>query len=122
MDERIAVVSLWAEDVPATARFYQEAIGLRLVSHSHERPHFDVGGCHLTILKGRPIPAQNVIHENFPLFAIAVDDLEAAIQRLQAHQVELPWGTEGDASSRWVRFYDPAGNIVELVQVVRSSH
>ena len=122
MASRIAVVSLWAEDVPATAHFYQDAIGLCLVSHQHERPHFDVGGCYLTILKGRPIPAQNAVPENFPLIAIGVDDLDAAVERLQAQAIELPWGIEGDGSSRWVKFYDPAGNLVELVQFKHSSH
>ena len=48
--------------------------------------------------------------------AFAVDDLEAAIARLQAHGVELPWGIENDEVSRWVMFHDPAGNLIELVQ------
>jgi len=32
------------------------------------------------------------------------------------HQVELSWGIEQDASTRWVMFHDPAGNLLELVQ------
>jgi len=112
----VAVVSLWAEDVPAAVHFYQDILGLRLLLHDHERPHFDVGGCYLTILKGRPVPAQDAAPARFPLIALAVDDLDAAEQNLRLHGVELPWGIEADANSRWVMFHDPAGNLVELVQ------
>jgi catechol-2,3-dioxygenase len=116
MDTRIAVVSLWAEDVPTAVHFYQDIIGLRLLPHTHERPHFDVDGVYLTILKGRPVSAQDAAPERFPLIALALDDLEAAEQRLRRHGVELPWGIETDANSSWVMFHDPAGNLVELVQ------
>jgi len=116
-DLRIAVVGLWAEDVPATAHFYRDVIGLSLLAHHHgERPHFDLGGSYLTILKGRPVPAQDASPPHFPVVALAVEDLDAATERLRAHGVEMPWGVEGDAQSRWVKFYDPAGNLVELVQ------
>jgi catechol 2,3-dioxygenase-like lactoylglutathione lyase family enzyme len=116
MNPRIAVVSIWAEDVQATAHFYRDVVGLRLLSHHHGQPHFDLDGSFLTILKGRPVPAQDAEPSRFPLIAFAVNDLEAAVARLRAHDVELPWGIEGDARSRWVMFHDPAGNLVELVQ------
>jgi len=117
--KHIAVVSLWAEDVPTAAHFYRDVIGLRMLphdSHHDERPHFDVGGTYLTILKGKPVPAQNAEPSHFPLIAFAVDDLDSAIERLQAHQVKLPRGVAEDADSRWVVFHDPAGNLIELVQ------
>jgi catechol 2,3-dioxygenase-like lactoylglutathione lyase family enzyme len=115
MNPRIAVVSIWAEDVAATAHFYRDVVGLRLLPH-HQQPHFDLGGSYLTILKGRPVPAQDAEPSRFPLIAFAVKDLDAAVARLRAHDVQLPWGIEGDAHSRWVMFHDPAGNLVELVQ------
>lgn len=116
MNPRIAVVSIWAEDVAATAHFYRDVVGLRLLPHHLERPHFDLEGSYLTILKGRPVPAQDAEPSRFPLIAFAVKDLDAAVVRLRAHDVELPWGIEKDAHSRWVMFHDPAGNLVELVQ------
>jgi catechol 2,3-dioxygenase-like lactoylglutathione lyase family enzyme len=48
--------------------------------------------------------------------AFAVDDLEAAVERLRAHGVSLPWGVEEDAGARWVMFHDPAGNLIELAE------
>lgn len=69
MDVRIAVVSLWAEDVPAAAHFYRDAIGLSLQTHhSGGRPHFDLGGSTLTLLKGRPLPPQDPQRKGSVLF------------------------------------------------------
>ena len=116
MNPKLAVIGLWAEDVPTTAHFYRDVIGLRLLPHHGDRLHFDLDGIYLVILKGRPMPAQNPTPIRFPIVAFAVDDLDAAVDRLHAHRVELPWGVEEDASSRWVMFRDPAGNLIELAQ------
>jgi len=51
MNISLAVISLWAEDVAATAHFYRDIIGLKLVSHHDERPHFDLDGAYLVILQ-----------------------------------------------------------------------
>jgi len=119
MNTRIAVVSLWAEDVPAAAHFYRDVIGLPLMHHHGHGPHFDLDGSFLVILRGKPRPAQDTIPENFPLLAIAVDDLDSSVEKLRAHKVELPWGIEKDSGSRWVKFYDPAVNLIELVQFLK---
>ena len=116
---RVAVISLWAEDVPAAVHFYRDVVGLQLLpSHSHhgERPHFDLDGTYVTILQGKPVPAQDAEPPRFPLLAFAVDDLESAVERLHAHGVKLPWGIEEGMESRWALFQDPAGNLVELVE------
>jgi catechol 2,3-dioxygenase-like lactoylglutathione lyase family enzyme len=116
MNVHLAVVSLWAEDVPATAHFYRHVIGLRLLPHHGSRPHFDAGGLYLTILQGRPSPAEDAVPARFPLIAFAVEDLDRAVEHLRAHRVELPWAIEEDADSRWVMFHDPAGNLIELAE------
>ena len=116
MDIHLAVVSLWTEDVPATTHFYRDVIGLQLLPHHGERPHFDLDGTYLTILKGRSAPAQDAVPSRFPLVAFAVENLDAAVDRLRAHHIELPWGIEDGATSRWIKFYDPGGNLIELVQ------
>jgi catechol 2,3-dioxygenase-like lactoylglutathione lyase family enzyme len=114
-----AVISLWAEDVPAAAHFYRDVVGLQLLSsHAHhsEWPHFDLDGTYLTILQGKPVPAQDAEPPDFPLVAFGVDDLAAAVERLHAHGVELPWGVQEGVESRWVVFRDPAGNLIEMVE------
>jgi len=114
--DRVAVISLWAEDVEAAAHFYRDVIGLQLLPHHGERPHFELNGIYLIILKGKPAPAQDAEPSCFPLMAFAVDDLDAPVERLRAQNVELPWGVEEGADERWVMFHDPAGNLIELVQ------
>jgi hypothetical protein len=44
MSVKLAVVTLWAEDVAITAHFYRDVIGLRLLPQHGDRPHFDLGG------------------------------------------------------------------------------
>lgn len=122
MNARLAVISLWAEDVPTVAHFYRDVIGLRLLPHHGDRPHFDLDGVYLTILKGRPVPAQDPMPIRFPIVAFSVDDLDAVAERLRTHHIELPWGIEADAGSRWVMFYDPAGNLIELVHFKGQIH
>lgn len=116
MKTRLAVVSLWAEDVPATAYFYQAVLGLNIFPHhSGDHIHFDLDGCVLAIVPGRPaIPPDP--EPRFPVIAFSVPELDAVIKTLRLHGVDLPWGVETNDASRWVMFRDPAGNLVELVE------
>ncbi len=116
MDIHVAVISLRAADVPACARFYRGVIGLPMMQHhAGDRPHFDLGGPILTLLPGGPgLPADP--EPRFPLMAFSVPDLEAAVESLQRHGVDLPWGVESNSAGRWALFHDPAGNLIELVQ------
>jgi len=116
MKTRIAVVGLWAEDVTAAVHFYRDVIGLRMPKERHRRPHFNVDGAHLVLLEGHPVAAQNAVPARFPLLAFAVEDLDAALERLREHKVDLPWGVGHDAHSRWAMFHDPAGNLIELLE------
>lgn len=123
MIKGVIVISLWAEDVLATTHFYMDVLGLELLPHHHaSRPHFKVGGTYLTILKGKPVPAQDAVPSRFPLFAFRVQDLDAVVEHIEAHGVDLPWGIEEDGDSRWVMFRDPAGNLIELASLEEVSH
>ena len=119
MEIRIAVVSLWAQDVPTTAHFYRAVVGLTLQAHcAGDGPHFNLGGTILTILKGCPgLPPD--AEARFPVMAFSIPDLEAAVEKLRLHGVDLPWGVESNASGRWVMFRDPAGNLIEFVEFNR---
>lgn len=115
MEPKIAVISLWAEDVPTMAHFYRDVIGLEPLQHHGEMPHFNVSGVNLVILKGHPCPAEGSHPADFPILAFEVDDLDLAIDRLRTHGIDLPWEVVQTANSRWVKFYDPGGNLIELV-------
>jgi catechol 2,3-dioxygenase-like lactoylglutathione lyase family enzyme len=113
--ERFIVVCLWAEDVQAIAHFYKDVLGLELHHDAHhQRLHFKVGDVYLTILKGKPQAALDMDPARFPIFAFKVEDLDAAVEQLRTHHVEMPWGIEGEGNNRWVMFHDPAGNLIEI--------
>ena len=77
MDIRIAVISLWAENVPAAVHFYRDVVGLPLLAHFEgDRPHFDLGGPILTILRGRPALPPDP-EPRFPVVAFSIPDLDA---------------------------------------------
>ena len=116
----VAVIALWAEDVPTAAHFYRNVVGLRPLPHHDSHLAFPLGnGAHLVLIKGEPVPARSSDPTDFPLIAFAVDDLEGAIEHLRDCAVELPWGVETSEYSRWVKFRDPAGNLIEFVQFSR---
>jgi catechol-2,3-dioxygenase len=117
MGAKIFVVSLWAGDLMVASHFYRDVIGLPMQPHHGERLHFDLDGAYLVILKGKPSRAEGEGQTRFPLVAFTMDDFGAAVNRLRANQVQLPWGIEEGSGLRWVMFYDPAGNLIELVEM-----
>lgn len=115
--DRVAVVSLWASNVPTLLHFYRDVVGLTLLPHHDHPPAFELGyGSYLVIVEGQPAFAQEPGGSRFPALAFAVQDLDEAVQHLQSHGVELLSGVETGASERWVKCYDPAGNLIEFVQ------
>ena len=109
-------VSLNVDDVDAALDFYTGVLGL--VTRT-DRPDFpfggawlDAGGQQVHLIEGRP-PAGLGQH-----FALLVEDLDATVAELRGRGVEVsdpgPVGT-----SRQAFLSDPAGNLVELHQVVR---
>jgi catechol 2,3-dioxygenase-like lactoylglutathione lyase family enzyme len=116
MAAHLSVISLWAKDVIQAAYFYKDVLGLSLTTHHAGMPHFDLGGVTLVILQGTPSPVKDSHPDRFPLFALSMDDFDTVLSRLEAHKIALPWGVESGADSRWVRFYDPAGNLIEIVE------
>jgi hypothetical protein len=54
--------------------------------------------------------------EPFPLFALSVDDLDEAASFLRASGIKMPHGIQGSGRHRELQFYDPVGNLRELVQ------
>jgi catechol 2,3-dioxygenase-like lactoylglutathione lyase family enzyme len=102
--------------------FYQNVLGLPLALVDLGRPHFDFGGGYLTILPGQPYKAQDSMQSRFPVIAFAVDDLHETIRQLKSHDVEMPWGVEEDNDSRWIMFYDPGGNLLEVAVMGIKKH
>jgi catechol-2,3-dioxygenase len=121
--EHLAVVSLWAEDLPAAVRFYHHVVGLPLLPHHGHPPALVLGpGQYLAIVEGQPAAAQEPGDSRFPVLALAVRDLDEAVEHLRRHNVEPVQGIEEGASGRWIKFHDPAGNLIEFVQFDSAPH
>jgi catechol 2,3-dioxygenase-like lactoylglutathione lyase family enzyme len=120
--ERLAIVSIQAPDIPATAHFYRDVLGLRLVPEHGHRIAFDLGGLALVIVEGQPAKVEPGSGSFFPVLAFAVEDIERAAEGLHAHGVKLVGGIHEGLGTRWVYFYDPGGNLVELAEFGEGAH
>lgn len=122
MKLKLAVVTLWGEDVDRMIAFYRDVLGLPLLMIDQGRFHFDFGGGYLVVLRGRSLGCDDTTQLRFPVLAFAVDDLDAFVRRLDSQGVETPWGIEEDEDSRWVMFKDPGGNLLEVAMFGVNKH
>lgn len=120
--ERLAVVSIKAPDIPATAHFYRDVLGLRLIPEHGHRIAFDLGELVLVIVEGQPEKVEPGSGSFFPVLTFAVEDIERAAEGLGLHGVKLIGGIHERMGTRWVYFYDPGGNLVELAQFGAGLH
>ena len=118
---QVAVLTVWAEadKLAATAKFYEEVLGLRRVGSTADHHILDTDGTFFVIMQGQLAPPKEPARR-WPLFALTVQDLDSSVEALRSAGVELPWGIEEfgapEPSSRYVMFHDPAGNLIEIVQ------
>jgi catechol-2,3-dioxygenase len=118
MNPKLAVVTVWAEDVPEVAHFYRNVIGLEPM-HAHGGvPHFNLGGVILVVIQGKPSPAKEAHPEHFPIMAFSVENLDQEIEMLASHGIDRLGDMVEREKSRWIMFHDPAGNLLEYVQYV----
>ncbi len=120
--EKINVITLFANDLPATKAFYQTVFGSTLVFEDENSAVFDFGNLliNLLITSAAPEliePAKVASPEAGSHFVITirVDNVDAICQHIQSLGISLlngpmdrPWGI------RTASFKDPAGYIWEL--------
>ena len=115
--KNVVVYGLYCEDLPAALHFYRDVIGLRLLPHHGERPAFELDrDSHLVILRGAARPGLEPREASFPVLALAVENLDEAVAALREKKVEMPWGIEENNQARWIKFYDPGNNLIELAE------
>lgn len=115
--KRFAAVALWVEDFASVLHFYQVILGLDLISHHGDVPQLKVGDGILVLAKGKLPPAIDAFPADFPLIAFEVNDLDKMVGRLMAEKIELRSSIEERRDSRWIKVCDPAGNLIELVEL-----
>jgi catechol 2,3-dioxygenase-like lactoylglutathione lyase family enzyme len=115
--DRLAIVGIPADDLPAALHFYLDIIGLPLLPHHDERPAFDLGhDTYLVLVKSQHPLVFAPEEPIFPALTFEVKDLDQAVDHLEAHGVKLLSGIKTSSQTRWILFHDPAGNLVEFAQ------
>ena len=120
----ISAITLFAEDLAATRKFYETAFGLPVVYEDPNSAVFRFGGTLINLLRITEAPeliepakaAARDAGARF-VFTISVDDVDAMCAELAARGVTLlngpmdrPWGI------RTASFMDPAGTIWEIAK------
>jgi catechol 2,3-dioxygenase-like lactoylglutathione lyase family enzyme len=120
----ISAITLFAEDLPTTRRFYEEVFGLPVVFEDEASAVFNFGNTLINVLKATeapelidPAPVAPQDAGSRLQFTIEVDDVDAMCAELGRRGVELlngpidrPWGV------RTASFRDPAGHIWEIAK------
>jgi catechol 2,3-dioxygenase-like lactoylglutathione lyase family enzyme len=118
----IAAITLFAEDLAAAKRFYEEVFGLRVVFEDANSCVFRFGDTLVNLLRATeapgliaPAPVAAPEAGARVQFTLGVEDVDATCERLRARGVELlngpvdrPWGI------RTASFRDPGGHIWEI--------
>jgi len=110
-------VALWVEDFDSVLHFYENILGLKLISHHGDVPQLKVGDGLLVLVKGKLPPAIDAFPEDFPLIAFEVNNLDKIVEILTAEHVDIENGIEERRDSRWIKLRDPAGNLIEIVEI-----
>jgi catechol 2,3-dioxygenase-like lactoylglutathione lyase family enzyme len=116
---------LYSHDVAATAGFYRDVLGLRLVDGPDELAaafRLADGGVLLIFdperssQRGRPVPAHGTTGTGHVAFSLGAGELDGAAAELRAAGVEIELEKEWPQGGRSLYLRDPAGNSVELVE------
>ena len=122
---RVYETVLYARDVPATAAFYADALGLRLLEEPDELAaafRLDDGGVLLIFhpgrasAPGRPVPSHGATGPGHVALAVLTGTLDALGRALRERGLEIEREIAWDAGGRSTYVRDPAGNSVELIE------
>jgi lactoylglutathione lyase len=97
-------VALEVGDVEQALAFYGRIFELSLRGRSGRAAFVDIGDQFLALMEGRSQPPDRARH-----FGLVVDDKEAVREAVEAAGAEI-------VPARGLRFHDPWGNSVEVVQ------
>ena len=122
---RVYETVLYARDVAATAAFYSDVLGLRLVDGPDDlAAAFRLDDESVLLVfdpersgtPGRPVPSHGSEGSGHVAFSVGEGELDAWREELRARGVELEQEKEWSRGGRSIYVRDPAGNSVELVE------
>lgn len=114
---QFSAVTLWVENFESAIHFYQDVLGLELLTRPGEMPQFRVGDGLLVLAKGKFHPSSDAFPRDFPQVAFRVGDLNAIAARLQDLGVVLDTNIQERRDACWIRLRDPDGNHIQFVEI-----
>jgi catechol 2,3-dioxygenase-like lactoylglutathione lyase family enzyme len=110
-------VGVRTADLPSTARFFGDVLGLSVVQEGKGMVQFEVPSGQLFEVFGAesrfyPLHA-------CPVLAFQVEDVRAARKELESRGIEFVTDVEGGESEAWTYFRGPDGYLYELWQTER---
>ncbi len=126
MVDRMLETALYVDDLPSTAAFYRDVIGLRVLDESARLVAMDAGGGTVLLLfhrgattaglqmPGGWIPPHDGHGPAHLAFAVSADALDDCARRLRDHGVAIESRVRWARGGRSIYFRDPAGHSVEL--------
>jgi catechol 2,3-dioxygenase-like lactoylglutathione lyase family enzyme len=126
---KLDVITLFAEDLPATKAFYTGVFGLKVIWEDADSAVVQLENLMINLLEVsnattlvEPVPVAEQQAGTRLLLTIEVEDTDAACAELARHGVKLlngptdrPWGR------RTAAFADPAGNVWEVAAAIPQS-
>jgi len=124
---RVLETALYCDDLPATARFYREVLGLTVHFGDARLVALDASGATVLLLfargasssgvsfPGGSIPGHDGSGPAHVAFAVDADDLDGWESRLTAAGVAIESRVRWERGGRSIYFRDPEGHSVELV-------
>ena len=109
----------------AALHFYGEQLGLKFMFREidpverEDFAYFELEGGNLELLKSlaHPFEKRDIKPPYCPHFAIATTDMNATVQMIQAHGLQLIKGPMKIAGKvTWLYLADPDNNVIEFVQ------
>ncbi|MFE9249642.1 VOC family protein [Streptomyces sp. NPDC007088] len=124
--DKIEVITLFVEDLPAAKEFYSTVLGLPVVYEDAASAVVGFENLMINLLRSgeadtlvRPVGVAGPDAGARVLFTFAVQDADAVCAELEQHGVSLlngpvdrPWGR------RTAAFADPAGHVWEIAQIL----
>jgi predicted enzyme related to lactoylglutathione lyase len=114
---------IWAglqvSDLENEIAYYRDIVGLRLIRKNESWAVFDAGGGALFELSGGGIPSAfpKTGRQQSLVVGFLVEDLPRTVQLLRERGATFITDMEAYKSSRWIKFADPEGNVLELKEI-----
>lgn len=111
-DRQLTELSRFVVDIEAAVDYYEQFLDAKPVSAWPGGAVFDLGGP--VLLLHEATEHDEAPGEDHPAFA--VDDVDAACERLERAGVDIEWPPADYDWGRSAYLRDPAGNLVELIE------